>query len=181
MQGLPIFVNLMGDEHILVAETSAWTLGRVCKFHAAVVSPENVDPLVVALTSGLESPARVATNCCWSFNNLAGAFAGTEVLSPYFNVVLPALLDVTERPDWHEASLRTAAYTAINELIQIATADTTDAVFATFRILLDRLEGTLRVNDGNQGDLQGLLCAALQVITQKVRHARGDGGDGDDG
>ena len=56
----------MMDESVVVKDTSAWTLGRICEQVPSVVIREDIlGKLLVALGGGLEGEPRVANNVCW--------------------------------------------------------------------------------------------------------------------
>lgn len=165
--GLALFANLMGDEvccalleglhfqltclqHVLVSESAAWTVGRVCRFHAAVVSQELLPPLVSALKDGLMRPPRVASNCCWAISNLSTAFerppeSQSYPMSYFYGDLMETLLRITERNDANENNLRAHAYTTVNTLVQTGAQDCMQAVFATFNILVERLQESFKV------------------------------------
>lgn len=109
-QALPMLIELMSDESVIVRDTVAWTIGRVCELISEAVINENyLKPLLEALVKGLSAEPRVATNVCWAFNSLAEAAyeaaeireEGTEpetyALSKYFEVIVHKLLETTER------------------------------------------------------------------------------------
>ena len=56
----------MMDESVVVKDTTAWTLGRICEQVPSVVIREEIlGKLLVALGSGLDGEPRVANNVCW--------------------------------------------------------------------------------------------------------------------
>ena len=59
-------IQLMMDESVVVKDTSAWTLGRICEqVPSVVIRDEVLGKLLVALASGLDGEPRVANNVCW--------------------------------------------------------------------------------------------------------------------
>ena len=59
-------IQLMMDESVVVRDTSAWALGRICEQVPMVVIREEVlGKLLAALGSGLDGEPRVANNVCW--------------------------------------------------------------------------------------------------------------------
>ena len=107
-QALPMLIDMMGDQHPLVKDTVAWTLGRICDLLVTTIQPEvNLHPLISALVTGLQDNSRIVANCCWALINLAdqlGVIEGEDPegynkpgpLSPYYEGVVQALLHVTE-------------------------------------------------------------------------------------
>lgn len=65
-QAMPMFIELMSDESVVVRDTVAWTIGRVCELNPeAAVNETYLKPLLEALVKGLSAEPRVASNVCW--------------------------------------------------------------------------------------------------------------------
>lgn len=106
-QAMPILIDMMSDENIHVKDTTAWTLGRICDLLVQTIKPDvHLHPLITALVRGLEDSPRICSNCCWALMNLSdqlGIYHGedepaqTSPLTPYFEGIVSALLQVTER------------------------------------------------------------------------------------
>lgn len=63
---MPMFIELMSDESVVVRDTVAWTIGRVCELIPdAAVNKSYLKPLLEALIKGLSAEPRVASNVCW--------------------------------------------------------------------------------------------------------------------
>ena len=60
-----MLINLMGDESVVVRDSVAWTLGRICEILPKVVIENNLQLLVETLLTSLEAEPRVAANVCW--------------------------------------------------------------------------------------------------------------------
>ena len=104
-QALPMLIDMMADQHPLVKDTVAWTLGRICDLLVSTIRPDvHLHPLVSALVTGLQDNARIVANCCWALINLADQLGAeseevevmSNPLSPYYEGVVNALLHVTE-------------------------------------------------------------------------------------
>lgn len=176
----------MSDENVVVRDTVAWTIGRICESIPDAVLSSNLDLLIKTLMNGLNSEPRVTANVCWAFNSLAdAAYKAAEAieeepttycLTPYFNFIVGKLLETTERPDGNQANLRSAAYEAIMELIKNSPKDCYISVQEVTKIILTRLEqipllenSIQSSNDREQyNDLQSLLCATLQSVLRKM-------------
>ena len=108
-QALPMLIDMMADQHALVKDTVAWTLGRICDLLVTTIRPDvHLHPLISALVAGLQNNSRIVANCCWALINLADQLGAVESedpegfnapgpLSPYYEGVVSALLHVTER------------------------------------------------------------------------------------
>lgn len=175
-QALPVIVSHMKDESDLVKDTTAWTIGRICHLLPECIDQKVALPaLMQALLGGLSDVPRVASNVCWAIHNLAenievGAGEQTSALSPYFEGLIRALLQTTERPD-AEGNLLTSAYEAINVLIHTAAPDMYPLIGQLLPTVMARLQHTLMQTTHSaeeQNEVQALLCGALQVIIQKL-------------
>ena len=194
-QALPTLIALMSDQSVIVRDTVAWTIGRICELiPEAVLQDLILKPLLDALIEGLKSEPRVAANVCWAFNSLAeaafeavqeneGAEPKTYCLSPYFQVIVQKLLEATERQDGGQANLRSAAYEALMEMIKNSPSDCYPIVQSTTMIILERLNHVLSLENhlssaenylqsghdkAQVNDLQSLLCATLQSVLRKM-------------
>mmetsp|Transcript_16497 Transcript_16497/g.27260 ORF Transcript_16497/g.27260 Transcript_16497/m.27260 type:complete len:855 (+) Transcript_16497:110-2674(+) len=180
-EAIPILIQALTDSNILVKDTTAWTLGRICDFHATSIQkaylPTMMDAFVVALHK--DNEPRVAGNICWAIHNFAQAFEDhaddpSNDLSPFFIGLVKELLDVTERDDAAESNLRSSAYEAINVLIQNAARDVFVVLAQIIPPVIERLEKTFSMqivsadDREEQIELQALLCGVLQIIIQKL-------------
>lgn len=63
---MPTLINLLKDPSVVVRDTAAWTLGRVCELLPdTAVNEAYLKPLLEGLVDGLGSEPRVAANVCW--------------------------------------------------------------------------------------------------------------------
>jgi importin subunit beta-1 len=126
-----MLIELLKDPSVVVRDTTAWTVGRVCEILPdAVIKEQYLNPLLHALVEGLSAEPRVAANVCWAFSSLAeAAYDNVEVaddseapatycLSNYFEPIVQKLLDTTDRTDGNQHNLRSAAYEALMELVK---------------------------------------------------------------
>jgi len=61
-----MLIDLLKDQSIVVRDTSAWTVGRVCEILPdAVINEHYLNPLLHAMVEGLTAEPRVASNVCW--------------------------------------------------------------------------------------------------------------------
>ncbi len=172
-QALPILINMMSDPQSQVKDTTAWTLGRICESLITSIKPDvHLHALVSALVAGLQ-----VANCCWALMNLADGLyelydpseeQSNGPLSPYFEGIVGALLQVTETYVFdssvdfsyqqgsvrakfsrtsagNESNYRTSAYEAITSFVQQATPDCLQVVSNTSLKILDRMEHLLNV------------------------------------
>ncbi|XP_025092780.1 importin subunit beta-1-like isoform X1 [Pomacea canaliculata] len=188
-QAMPMLIELLSDGSVVVRDTAAWTVGRVCEMLPDAVINENcLNSLLLALTKGLEAEPRVASNICWAFSSLAEAAyenaetsdensePNTYCLSSYFETIVQRLLETTDRHDGNQHNLRNAAYEALMELVKNSPKDCYVIVQKTTVIIMERLERVLGMESAIQStndrvqfnDLQSLLCATLQSVLRKM-------------
>lgn len=77
----------MKDPSVVVRDTTAWTVGRICELlPEAAINEMYLPPLLQCLIEGLGAEPRVASNVCWVSPNLrpshsddvADQYAGLE-------------------------------------------------------------------------------------------------------
>uniref|UniRef100_A0A6U3SM86 Importin N-terminal domain-containing protein n=1 Tax=Ditylum brightwellii TaxID=49249 RepID=A0A6U3SM86_9STRA len=182
-QSIPVLLNALSDPHVLVKDTTAWAIGRICELHVRAIPEETFPQLVNVLMSKLlsETP-RVSSQASFALHNLAAAFAGdeaaaasgTNALSAYMPALLQTLLQVTDRKDADESNLRVAAFEAVSVLIQNSAPDCKPLLLQLLPVIIGRLSQSFSLpvltnEDREQKEgLQGLLCGLIQVITLKV-------------
>ncbi|KAK5885645.1 hypothetical protein CesoFtcFv8_019340 [Champsocephalus esox] len=194
IQAMPTLIELMKDPSVVVRDTTAWTVGRICELlPEAAIHEMYLAPLLGCLIEGLGAEPRVASNVCWAFSSLAeAAYEATDAaedqeepstycLSSSFELIVQKLLETTDRPDGHQNNLRSAAYEALMEIVKNSAKDCYPAVQKTTLVIMERLQQVLQMESHIQStsdriqfnDLQSLLCATLQNV---LRKHRGSGG-----
>lgn len=80
---MPSLINLLKDTSVVVRDTAAWTIGRICELlPESVLNPQILDPLINSLLDGLTNEPRVASNVCWV----------SHELKQHYRYALPGLL-----------------------------------------------------------------------------------------
>lgn len=65
-QAMPTLIELMKDPSVVVRDTTAWTVGRICELlPEAAINDIYLAPLLQCLIEGLSAEPRVASNVCW--------------------------------------------------------------------------------------------------------------------
>ena len=177
-QALPLLMNCMTDQNIIVRDTTAWAIGRICDCHAHCISGDMLPPLMTLLLQGLDQEPRVARSITFAIHNLAKAFeesaAAAALLQPYFTGLFDKLLKTANRQDSTENNLRFSAYEALSMLIQVGPPQVTSHIMTRLPTILEQLEAALQRKgpDGKASDedayLQSLLCGNLLVTIQRV-------------
>ncbi|XP_035661965.1 importin subunit beta-1-like isoform X2 [Branchiostoma floridae] len=185
---MPMLIELLKDPSVVVRDTTAWTVGRVCELlPEAAINESYLVLLLTTLVEGLDAEPRVSANVCWAFSSLAeAAYDATETtedepatycLSSSFEVIVSKLLETTDRADAGNSNLRSAAYEALMELVKNSAKDCYVIVQKTSLIVMDRLQRVLQLEAAVQtssdraqiNDLQSLLCASLQACLRRMR------------
>ena len=60
-----MLINLMKDQSVVVRDSVAWTLGRICEILPQVAIDNFLQPLVETMLEALDAEPRVAANVCW--------------------------------------------------------------------------------------------------------------------
>lgn len=69
---MPTLIELMKDPSVVVRDTTAWTVGRICDLlPEAAINELYLNPLLQCLIEGLGAEPRVASNVCWVKNALS--------------------------------------------------------------------------------------------------------------
>ncbi|ORZ39004.1 armadillo-type protein [Catenaria anguillulae PL171] len=146
-QALPYLLAVTTDEHPLVRDSAAWTLGRVCEFVLEHLSEEAAMQIVEALVRGLgQSEARIIASSSWAlcqfaaqYEHLGGEGEPTSPLSKPFAQVTQALL-MAASVDAGALSLRMGAYQALVSWMAAGADDTLNTTAAIADEVLKRLE-----------------------------------------
>ena len=76
-----MFIQLLQDASVIVRDTAAWTIGRICEcVPEAVLNEVTLQPLLEGLVIGLAAEPRVATNACGALSSTA--IAAMDVARP---------------------------------------------------------------------------------------------------
>jgi len=181
-QSVPVLLNLLSDQHVMVRDTAAHCIARICLLHIRFVPTDIFPNLLQALVAKCgEGSPKVASQACSALYNLASAFSeeasqqqGSNALSAYMQNLMETLLRVCDRPDADEANLRVAAMEAISVLISNSAADVLPLLSQLLPAFLQRFEATFNLQDFDVSEqlkkeqTQGLLCAVIQALYRKL-------------
>ena len=182
-QSIPILLNALSDSHVMVRDTSAYAIGRICDLHIRSIPAETLPLLINGLMSKLLTEStRVSAQACSALHNLASAFAddaaaaqsGTNALSTYIPALLETLLKTADREDADDHNLRVAAIEALSVLVQYSAPDVQPVLLQLLPVVVQRLYNSFSIQALTQEDrdkkegLQGLWCALIQVRCQKM-------------
>jgi len=182
-QSIPVLLNALSNPHVMIKDTTAWTIGRICELHVRAIPEETFPTLVNGLAQKLmtERP-QVSSQACFALHNLAAAFAlddaaeknGSNALSRYMKDLLTTLLNVADREDATESNLRVAAFEAVSVLIQNSAPDCKELLLQLLPVMIQRLQVSFSISVLTNEDkehkeaMQGLLCGLIQVLVLKL-------------
>ena len=181
-QSVPVLLQLLSDPHVMVRDTAAHCISRICLLHIRYVPTDIFPNLLQALVAKCgEGSPKVASQACAALYNLASAFSEeamdeqqTNSLSPYMQNLMQTLLNVCDRPDADEANLRVAAMEAVSVLISNSAADVQPLLEQLLPAFIQRFEATFAMQDFDASEqlkkeqTQGLLCAVIQALYRKL-------------
>ncbi|KAF3933616.1 hypothetical protein ABW19_dt0208506 [Dactylella cylindrospora] len=150
-QALPVLVGMMNDKVVMVKDSAAYALGRICECcGSAIEANVHLPSLINALFAGLNDNTRMAGSCCWALMNLAESFGGESAsqtenpLSKHFAESVTVLLATTERPD-ADNQLRTASYEVLSSFVTNVGTDQLPLIAKLLEVILGRLEKTIEM------------------------------------
>jgi len=184
-QSVPVLLSLLNDPHVMVRDTAAHCISRICLLHIRFIPTDIFPTLLQALIAKCgEGSPKVASQACSALYNLASAFSEeasqqqeSNSLSRYMQSLLETLLRVCDRPDADEANLRVAAMEAISVLISNSANDVLPIMAQLLPAFIQRFEATFAMQDFDASDklkkeqTQGLLCAVFQALYRKLDKA----------
>jgi importin subunit beta-1 len=184
-QSVPVLLNLLNDPHVMVRDTAAHCISRICLLHIRYIPTDIFPTLLQALIAKCgEGSPKVASQACSALYNLASAFSEeasqqqeSNALSRHMQALLETLLRVCDRPDAEEANLRVAAMEAISVLISNSANDVLPIMAQLLPAFIQRFEATFAMQDFDSADktkkeqTQGLLCAVFQALYRKLDKA----------
>lgn len=191
-QALPPIFALIQDKNLQVKDTVSWCLGRIAELVIDAIDTNTMlSPIMGALVEGLKDHPKIATNCCWTIINLTDQLCSEDsknspsnLLTPYFPTVIPALLGVSNKPD-NEHSSRTSAYEALSIFVERSSQTDMSLVTLIANEAMQRLDQTIIQQQGFQdgsipsnGESKALLeelqSNILSLLTHVIRRVGSD-------
>lgn len=199
-QALPTVITMLQDSSVAVKDSAAWTLGRITDLLSKTISTDtHLTNLVSALVHSLQDEPRISCNCSWALTRLVSEFGGqstlgpesaqqnraddgflqTAPISPFFEGITTALLQIASRPT-NESNSRSAAFEAIGAAVDSAPRDCLPHVSNIVLQLLDRQESLngmvdqlVGMDDRNnwvemQASISGVISAALRRLGKEI-------------
>ncbi|NWT06030.1 IMB1 protein, partial [Mionectes macconnelli] len=192
IQAMPTLIELMKDPSVVVRDTTAWTVGRICEMlPEAAINDIYLAPLLHWASEAKPRGSKIHVfGVFQAFSSLAeAAYEAADVaddqeepatycLSSSFELIVQKLLETADRPDGHQNNLRSSAYESLMEIVKNSAKDCYPAVQKTTLVIMERLQQVLQMESHIQStsdriqfnDLQSLLCATLQNVLRKVQH-----------
>ncbi|KAI8848989.1 armadillo-type protein [Chytridium lagenaria] len=167
----PSLIKIMQeDPNVLVKDTAAWALGRICEKLDAKQLGAMLTPLIEVVLKGLNDQPRVATNCAWCIMQLAERVEkegdGDYPLLPFFEHLIRGLLESAEKLS-EEVNVKATAYEAIASLCY-------NSVVSLLTGILTKLEQTVLmqnevVNNDDRMTIQEQQANLCSVLTNIIR------------
>jgi len=183
-QSVPVLLEMLNDGSIIVRDSAAHCISRICLLHVRYIQPEVFPNLLQALTAKCaEGSVKVASQSATAIFNLASAFSDqaghdedqqSNALSPYMQTLLQTLLGLVDRADLDEINLRLAGMEAISELITVSARDNLQLLSQLLPEFISRFDQTTKMSALHEEDkntkeqIQGLLCAVIQNLYRKL-------------
>jgi importin subunit beta-1 len=186
-QSVAPLLKMLNDENIIVRDSSAHCISRICLLHVQCIPAETFPTLLQELTTKCsDGSPKVASQAATAIFNLASAFSDqsqdegqpTNPLSPYMQILLQKLLEMVDRQDADDdTNLRLAGMEAISELISVSAQDNLQILSQLLPNFITRFEQTTAMPVLNEDDkhtkdqIQSLLCAVIQNLYRKLDKA----------
>lgn len=170
-QALPVLIGMMDDPVLIVKDSAAYALSRVCDFCNDSIDPDtHLEPLMGALFAGLMSNPKMASSCCLALMNLAERFTGEgseNAMTKHFESSVTSLVQVTENSGSNN-QLRTAAYEVLCSFITNAANDSLPIVAKLSTLIIQRFEQTVPMQQQVVGLEDRLMLEEVQISLASV-------------
>lgn len=170
-QALPVLIGMMDDPNLIVKDSAAYALSRICDFCNESIDPEtHLEPLMNSLFNGLMSNPKMAASCCLALMNLAERFTGEgpeNLMTKHFESSVSSLLQVTETSG-SNSQLRTAAYEVLCAFITNAAESSLPIVGKLSTLILQRFEQTVPMQQQVVSLEDRLMLEELQISLASV-------------
>lgn len=179
---LKLFMDHMRDANVVVRNSTAWTLGRVCWLHigAVITDQARFDAVFGAFVQGLQDEPRVATSCAWGLKCMTEAIDDelrnngqqtASPITPHFGNLVQALFASGEKPGC-PARQRKGMYQTLASLVHCSSPDCIAQVSNVTVMCLDRIEGMLAATsfpDKKDADeLESLISGLMTECVSKL-------------
>lgn len=177
-QAIPIMLQRLQDENVVVRDTTAFALAGIATHHGTLLQGDMLNSYIGMLMQSLQDAPRVANQACFALNELAsvwshdpeGRYEDSYPMTPAFGPMIQALLEAAKRPDAAEEHLRPSAYEAIATIIEHSARDCTEPTLQLLPVIMEELRVSFQSGHdaAAQLELQGALCGILNNIIQKL-------------
>eukprot|EP01137_Pigoraptor_chileana_P000085 Opistho-2@35669 len=194
-EALPHIIERTADPSVVVRDSAAWTLGKICETNPGVVfeSPGALGNIVMRLHGCLSQEPRVASNAAWAILNLSESaydlaedemdhnadYPHTFHLSQCYEVLVAELFKTADRPDGDESSLLLGAYEALSQLFTNCPEDCYPTILAATTQTITKL-GILITKEKNAvsdderlncEQVESHVCGCLQSLLRRLKKA----------
>ncbi|KAF0685755.1 Aste57867_22363 [Aphanomyces stellatus] len=172
---MPVLITCMNDPNMLVRDTTAWTIGRICEIHGTVMA-RCLGPLMQLIVAGLDQESKVAAHMCYAIHYIFQSFSelddGPQQLDPYYGHVFDKCLMTCQTSQ--DENVRVSAFEALGMMIQHGSGNATPHILSRLTSILEHLEVNIEKHKANPSygqEFYGLYtcaCDVLVVIIQRV-------------
>lgn len=173
-QALDPILNLINDETLHVKETVSWCIGRIADLIIDAIDVEvNLPNVIQAIIFGLKDHNKVSTNCCWTLINIVEQLnadakgAETSVMSKYYTLLVPILIEISNRPD-NEYSSRTSSYEALSTLVTYSSNDVMPIINSIASEVLTRIDQTTNIKIQQINNLSSEEVLNLEELQSNI-------------
>lgn len=165
---ISFFFALMQDASENVRSTTSWTLSRIAQFHVQALLNFN-DEFLKVISTSLHDASVVAANSCKALSYYAENckyFGDHNPTIPYATSMITELLNISQRNDARDYSLKNTAFDAINSFIESAYDNNHKDLLELAQVFYEKLKESLTsfLDNETREDFQLDLCGSFQVI-----------------
>jgi len=175
----PIVMTSLKSEQVVTRETSAWTLGEICKYHFGSIS-KFAPPILEALLGSIGDEPRVAVHVCYALHILAASAQFQDRENPFiknFEPISKTLFAACDRKDAEKENLKAAGYKALEQIIATVPQETNTTLEQLIAIVFERISAVVAMSPISIEELMIKNEATkhhlslLQVLVERLRES----------
>lgn len=174
-------IGLLGSEVATVQDTALWLIGKIFT-HAAEAVDEDDDghKIMIKILDILKKCDAVSVNAAWTLTNVFASVSARRVgdrveeslLTTYFTEVASLLVALIASLKPTDFNLRTAMFSALNEVIKISVNQNQAFVLSIAEDAISKIKLLLEEKDVEMAAAEEMVCCNLGVIQECIRSAR---------
>lgn len=157
------------DENVMVRESAAWTVSRICDLQFKSISSQPIfNQILQAAVNSLKDVPRIACHACWALIKLIENSENNRLFkADIFKPVMQSLLQAASRSDVPtEHNLQIASFTTIDKLIEFSADDCVPIIESQLPEFISMLKhsSTSADNENLQISLASNIGSALKRV-----------------